>query len=160
MNQQQSHILTWSTQDQHLPNLLGWHSLRRRGCFYSSNCHLIKREMSVPQGSGLTLNIIISLPGTLSLLLSSRSLVFGCSDAWSPYLSVWLISQAIHIEMAAIHQGYAGRATRILPRLCFNQSLPLFFTFYFFTLLSRDRFSLSSFSSFPFFLWLHFSDWL
>lgn len=96
-------------QDQHLPNLLAWHSLRHREGGFSSNCHLIKREISMPQGSGWTLNIIIFLPGTLGCLFSCRSFIFGCSHAWSPHLSVWLIIQISHIEMAAIHQDNSGR---------------------------------------------------
>ncbi len=47
-----------------------------------------------------------------------------------PHLSVWLISQAIHVEMAAIHQGVPGRATRSLPWLFLNQSSLLFLLFY------------------------------
>lgn len=63
------------------------------------------------------------------------------SVAWSPprasslvvvmydplYLSVWLISQAIHVEMAAIHQGNPGRATCSLPWLFLNQSSSTFY---------------------------------
>lgn len=93
----------------------------------SSDCLLIKGELNAPRGSGSTLNIVISLADTRGRLFSSRSLVFSCSDAWSPlHLSVWLISQDIHLEMAAIHQGDPGRATRSLPCLLLNQSLLLF----------------------------------
>lgn len=90
-------------------------------------CLLIKGALNAPQGSGSTVNIIISLADTLGRLFSSRSPVYTCSYAWSPppHLSVWLISRAIHMEMAAIHRGNPGRATRSLPSLLPNQSLLL-----------------------------------
>lgn len=50
----------------------------------SSDCLLIKGALNAPQGSGSTVNIIISLADTLGRLFSSRSLVFTCSYAWSP----------------------------------------------------------------------------
>lgn len=62
--------------------------------------------------------VACSPPGALSILVAMH-------DPPPPHLSVWLISRAIHMEMAAIHRGNPGRATRSLPSLLPNQSLLL-----------------------------------
>lgn len=72
-----------------------------------------------------TLSSLLQIPVVVCSPLGASSLVVVMHDP-PLHLSVWLISQDIHLEMAAIHQGDPGRATRSLPCLLLNQSLLLF----------------------------------
>lgn len=77
-----------------------------------------------------------------------------------PHLSVWLINQAIHVEVAAIHQGdprnWCLDSCHDSLSIKTSPSSPFYFTLMRYSCL----FYLGSFSSFSFFLWLHFSVWL
>ena len=75
-----------------------------------------------------TSSSLLQIPLVASYPLGALYLVVAMYDPF--HLSVWLISLAIHVEMAAIHQGDRGRATRSLPWLFLNQSLLLFLLFY------------------------------
>lgn len=75
-----------------------------------------------------TLSSLLQIPLVACSPLGASPLVVAMHDP--PHLSVWLISQAIHVEMAAIHQSDPGRASRSLPWLFLNQSLLLFLLFY------------------------------
>lgn len=86
-----------------------------------SNYRLIRGKLKAPQGSGSTLNIIISLADTRGRLFSSRSFPLVVVISGLPF--VWIISQPFTWEMAAIHPGYPGMASRSLPCLLLHKSL-------------------------------------